>query len=104
YVGTPGGEQAVREPWRMAAAHLADAGVGCAPLEARYTPREWAIVRQMIDRRFNAPPTSSAGRLFDAVASLAGVRDRVGYEGPAAAELEGSPRRSPRMGFTPSRS
>ena len=49
---------------------------------------ELGAVRKMIERRFNTPLTSSAGRLFDAVAAVAGVRDRVSFEGQAAMELE----------------
>jgi hydrogenase maturation protein HypF len=89
YVGMPGGEQAVREPWRMALAHLADAGAACPPLTARLSHLQSKTVAAMLDRRLNTPLTSSAGRLFDAVASLAGLRDRVSYEGQAAVELEG---------------
>lgn len=88
YVGMPGGEKAIREPWRMALAHLADAGIELPSLKARLLPTEAATVEQMLARRFNTSPTSSAGRLFDAVASLADVRDRVSYEGQAAVELE----------------
>jgi hydrogenase maturation protein HypF len=88
YVRLPGGDRAIREPWRIAVAHLADAGVGCAALKARLLPRELRLIEKMLERRFNSPWTSSAGRLFDAVASLAGVRDRVSYEGQAAVELE----------------
>jgi hydrogenase maturation protein HypF len=87
-VGLPGGDQAIREPWRVAVAHLRDAGTDCAVLRARLLPVEVRLVEQMLEKRLNAPPTSSAGRLFDAVASLAGVRDRVAYEGQAAIELE----------------
>jgi hydrogenase maturation protein HypF len=88
YVGLPGGDRAIREPWRMAVAHLADAGADYAVLKARILPEQLRLIEKMLERRFNSPWTSSAGRLFDAVASLAGVRDRVSYEGQAAVELE----------------
>ncbi|HEX5273163.1 MAG TPA: carbamoyltransferase HypF, partial [Gemmataceae bacterium] len=88
YVGLPGGDRAVREPWRMAVAHLTDAGAGLPDLRARLLPVELRTVERMLERRLNTPLTSSAGRLFDAVAALAGVRDRVSYEGQAAIDLE----------------
>jgi len=88
YVGMPGGDRAIHEPWRMALAHLLDAGVGPGPLAARLLPVQLRTVERMLERRFNAPLTSSAGRLFDAVAAIAGVRDHVSYEGQAAVELE----------------
>jgi hydrogenase maturation protein HypF len=88
YVAMPGGEQAVREPWRMAAAFLADAGEGDDLLRSRVPATAMSTVRLMIDRRINAPMTSSVGRLFDGVAAFAGVRDRISYEGQAAMELE----------------
>ena len=90
YVGMPGGDQAIREPWRMALAHLLDAGGDRRDRcwQARCRQSALRTVRQMLERGFNTPLTSSAGRLFDAVAALAGVRDRVSYEGQAAIELE----------------
>ncbi len=87
-VGMPGGDRAIKEPWRMALAHLADAQVSFPPLRARLLPGEDRTVSRMLERRLNTPLTSSMGRLFDAVAVLAGVRDRVSYEGQAAIELE----------------
>jgi hydrogenase maturation protein HypF len=59
-----------------------------APFLARLDPREVAIVRTQVARRLNAPLASSAGRLFDAVASLLGIRDVAEYEAQAAIELE----------------
>ena len=88
YVGLPGGEQAIREPWRMAASHLLDAECDLTPLESLVPPGSLRTVRTMIERRFNTPLTSSAGRLFDAVAALLGLRSKVSYEGQAAVELE----------------
>ena len=88
YVPMPGGDQAIREPWRMAASFLVDAGQGDALLAGRVPAASLAAVRRVIDRRINTPLTSSAGRLFDGVAALLGVRDRVTYEGQAAIELE----------------
>ena len=88
YVGMPGADQATHEPWRMALAHLLDAEVECPKFAARIPDADRRVVTQMIERRFNTPQTSSVGRLFDAVASLSGVRDRVSCEGQAAMELE----------------
>lgn len=87
YVGMPGGKQAIREPWRMAAAHLRDAGLG-KTVPGPVSAIALRTVKRMLERRLNTPWTSSVGRLFDAVAAIAGVRDRVRYEGQAAIELE----------------
>jgi hydrogenase maturation protein HypF len=88
YVRMPGGEQAILEPWRMAVAHVLDSGLDFEPLAQRNFTREVSLVARMIERQVNSPLTSSVGRLFDAVASLAGVRDRISFEGQAAMELE----------------
>jgi hydrogenase maturation protein HypF len=87
-VGMPGGDQAIREPWRMAIAHLRDAGINCGALAERLDPAAIRTIDQMLARGINTPMTSSAGRLFDAVAALAGLRLRTSYEGQAAMELE----------------
>jgi hydrogenase maturation protein HypF len=87
YVGMPGGDAAIHEPWRMAVAHLADAGLEFTP-RARILHADIQLLMRMLERRINTPMTSSAGRLFDAVAVLAGLRDNVSYEGQAAMELE----------------
>src|SRR5262249_29159291 len=87
-VGMPGGEQAIRQPWRMAVAHLLDARAALPALMARISQAEQGTVRRMLERQVNTPLTSSAGRLFDAVAALVGIRDCVSYEGQAAIELE----------------
>lgn len=101
YVGLPGGDQAIREPWRMAWTHLRDAGAENPALEARRLPGEGRTITRMLERGFNTPMTSSVGRLFDAVAALASVRDRVSYEGQAAIELEWLATGSPPDGAYP---
>ncbi|MEV1168786.1 carbamoyltransferase HypF [Nonomuraea sp. NPDC049784] len=82
-VPMPGGSAAIRQPWRMAAAYLD--GDGEALAVARRNERWWASVTSLLG---SAQVTSSAGRLFDAVAALLGVRDTITYEGQAAIELE----------------
>jgi len=91
YVPLPGGEQAIIEPARMALSHVARA-LGPDEALARVGPvlgQDVAqrLLRVMDNARFS-PLTSSCGRLFDAVASLVGVRHRTSYEGQAACELE----------------
>jgi hydrogenase maturation protein HypF len=89
----PGGAQAVRQPWRMACAALAmldpEAGPELLPaFRARRAVGEIAAVRYLLATGENTPHTSSAGRYFDAVASLLGVADINGFEAQAAMLLE----------------
>ncbi|TRO81295.1 carbamoyltransferase HypF [Trichloromonas acetexigens] len=91
YVPMPGGDAATREPARMALSYLHQAfGAELPPLPVvKAIPAgERTILLKMIERGINAPLTSSCGRLFDAVAALVGLRDKVSYEGQAALELE----------------
>jgi hydrogenase maturation protein HypF len=93
YIPLPGGDAAVREPYRMAIAHLFplfgeslfDLPLPCIG-QVPWSERK--LFLQMLRRGINSPLTSSCGRLFDAVAALLGVRQRVTYEGQAAIELE----------------
>jgi hydrogenase maturation protein HypF len=90
-VPMPGGAAAIRQPWRMAAVYLDAAYPGDPPdgLDvARRNQQLWPGVLTIARRGVNSPLTSSAGRLFDAVAALLGVRDEINYEGQAAVELE----------------
>ncbi|MGD1053315.1 MAG: carbamoyltransferase HypF [Candidatus Dormibacteria bacterium] len=90
-VALPGGAMAIREPWRMAAAHLV-AAFGDDPPPGLAVMRDhldrWDAVSALARTGTAGLTTTSAGRLFDAVASLIGVRDRINYEGQAAVELE----------------
>ena len=90
-VPMPGGAAAIKQPWRMAAAYLDAAYPRGLPdrldIQRRNAER-WHDVLTMARRGINAPVTSSAGRLFDAVAAILGVRDVISYEGQAAVELE----------------
>jgi hydrogenase maturation protein HypF len=91
YVPMPGGDRAAREPFRMALAHLLRAfgewDPELSPVREA-TDAERRMIRRQLEREINAPLTSSVGRLFDAVASLAGVRHRARFEAQAAMELE----------------
>ncbi|MBE9477814.1 MAG: carbamoyltransferase HypF [Chloroflexi bacterium] len=92
YVPLPGGVAAIKKPYRMALSYLYtllgnDLPLAGLPL-ADLDPGEVEIVRKQLERGINSPLTSSAGRLFDAVSALAGVRGEIDYEAQAAIELE----------------
>jgi hydrogenase maturation protein HypF len=93
YVPMPGGDAAVKEPWRMALGHLSAAGFDVESDELLgmlgASEKDVRVLRRMMERGLNAPLTSSCGRLFDAVAAVVLGRRVVDYEAQAAIELEG---------------
>jgi hydrogenase maturation protein HypF len=100
-VSLPGGDRAVREPWRAALAHLLDAGEPLHALADRLGGQKQRAVSALIEKQVNAPMASSAGRLFDVVAVLVGLRDCTSYEGQPAVELESLATRAPLNGGYP---
>ena len=103
----PGGDKAVREPRRIALGLLYEL-FGDATFSKTNLPplidttnAERSIIRQMLRQKLNAPVTSSAGRLFDAVAALIGLRQRVNFEGQAAMDLEFAAEAAPTEGEYP---
>jgi len=104
YAPLPGGEQAIREPWRIALAWLILSGIEWSEdiPPVKYAKQSSSmndngrgfyidlleVIRKQLTNQINTPLTSSAGRLFDAVASLIGIRHTVNYEAQAAIEME----------------
>lgn len=93
YLPMPGGGAAAAEPWRMGISLLYDTfGEGLwdlpLPFLSGLDRGKVTFLLQMVEKGVNAPLTSSAGRLFDGVAAILGIRNRVNFEGQAAMELE----------------
>jgi len=94
YVHLPGGEVAIKEPWRLALSYIYEVygddctSIACQILKNFVGFKKINLVKNLIKRGINSPLTSSAGRLFDAVAAILGIEERINYEGQAAIELE----------------
>lgn len=101
YVIMPGGDSAVKHPWKMAASYLFSANIlellgNNKPDEDDRNPvllnnvnqNDIAFIIKMMERKLNCPETSSMGRFFDAVSALLGIKTDISYEGQAAIALE----------------
>ncbi|MGD0795750.1 MAG: carbamoyltransferase HypF [Dehalococcoidales bacterium] len=91
YLPLPGGALAIKKPYRTAIGYLLALGIypdDKLPLNAYLNPAELGLIKNQVEKKINAPLTSSMGRLFDAVAALIGVRGLIQYEAQAAIELE----------------
>ncbi len=91
YVPLPGGSAAIKKPYRMALSYLItllgeDVSLEGLPLEI--DKEELLIIKQQLKSKINTPLTSSAGRLFDGISALCGIRGEISYEAQAAIELE----------------
>jgi hydrogenase maturation protein HypF len=100
----PGGDRAIKQPRLSAVGLLYEMlGAGCwnySKLTTGLTAKERSLLRQMLDKKVNAPITSSVGRLFDAVAALVGLRQASSFEGQAAMELEFTRRKHIRAAYS----
>ena len=93
YLPMPGGEMAIKEPWRMAVSYLYRAfgedflklSIGIAK---KIDKKRWPVMKKMLDGKINSPVTSSAGRLFDAAASLILAKNSAAFEAELPMELE----------------
>lgn len=90
YLPMPGGEAAIRSPYRLAIGYLyaLTGRLSAHPFESAVSGEELRVIQQQIDQGINCPQTSAGGRLFDAVSALLGIRERITYEAQAAIELE----------------
>jgi hydrogenase maturation protein HypF len=91
YYPLPGGDRSTRKPARIALAYLWEAGIEWnedLPLTDALCADDRTVLKSQLEHKINTPYTSSMGRLFDAVASLTGVRHQINYEAQAAIEFE----------------